>query len=183
MADTTSLISAYGTLMSMSRAVVKDTVLSKVKFKITGSADAKEFAEVLERKFGMSNLESIVKLDETPWTNMKTDLKEYSVYFHVVFGTELEDITEFDAKGVSATFTHTIKDTGDGVEENTTCTIEMLKNDDEIDGRIAPYIKYKELNPQTGKKVLVPMKFEITKIDSDPVVMTSIEAEVEGEVD
>ena len=42
------------------------------------------------------------------------------------------------------------------------------------DSKVRHYLNFKETNPQTGKKILVPMKFEFWKRDSNPIVYTEI---------
>lgn len=171
-----SLMYAVGTLMTRSNVLVKDTSLTKFTFKITGSSDTREFAQVLERSFGVEDIDSIVK-SRCPFTPVKVPLDDYGVYLEIDFGTELEHISTFTARAKSATFRHQIKDAGSGVEDILNCTIELLKNEDDEDGKVGSKLKFKEIDPQTGKKVLVPMKIELWKLDSNPVVLTEIDAE------
>ena len=167
-------ITAFGTLMSMGPTVVKDTTVTKFKFKITGTSDSKEFAEVLENTFGVEDVNIRFPLGST-----KADLRDYGVYVKVDFGTELEQLVAFSGILNTATFTHTRKNTGDGVEETLACVVDGIKNRDEANDILEEWIKRKELNPQTGKKLLIPIKFEITSLDDNPVTLTPVDEDDE----
>lgn len=167
-------ITAFGTLMSMGPTVVKDTTVTKFKLKITGTSDTREFAKVLENSFGVEDINIAF-----PLGSVKADLRDYGVYIKVDFGTELEHLVTFSGIANTATFTHTRKDAGDGVEENMTCTIDGIKNRDEANDILEEWIKRKETNPQTGKKVLIPLKFEISSLDDNPVTLTPVDDDEE----
>jgi hypothetical protein len=167
-------ITAYGTLVSMGPTVVKDTTVTKFKFKITGTSDSKEFAKVLEDSFGVEDVNISFPLGST-----KADLRDYGVYVSIDFGTELEQLVTFSGILNTATFTHTRKDTGDGVDETVTCTVDGIKNRDGANDILEEWIKRKELNPQSGKKVLIPIKFEITSLDENPVTLTPVDEDEE----
>jgi hypothetical protein len=63
-----------------------------------------------------------------------------------------------------------------------TCTIDGIKNRDEANDVLEEWIKRKETNPQTGKKVLIPIKLEFHSLDENPVVFTPIaDTDEEGE--
>ena len=167
-------ITAYGTLVSMGPTVVKDTTVTKFKFKIAGTSDSKEFAKVLENSFGVEDVNISFPLGST-----KADLRDYGVYVSIDFGTELEQLVTFTGILNTATFTHTRKDTGDGVDETVTCVVDGIKNRDGANDVLEEWIKRKELNPQTGKKVLIPLKFEITSLDENPVTLTPVDEDEE----
>ncbi len=176
MEEKTQVITAMGTLMSMGPTVVKDTTVTKFKLKITGTSDTKEFASVLENKFGVEDINI-----RFPIGSVKADLRDYGVYIQVDFGTELEHLVTFSGVANTATFTHTRKATGDGVDESMSCTIDGIKNRDEANAILEEWIKRKETNPQTGKKVLIPIKLEIYSLDSNPVVLAPIDDEDDAE--
>lgn len=170
-------ITAIGTLMSMAPTVVKDTTVTKFKLKFTGTSEIAEFAEVLENTFGVEDVNRRV-----PVGSLKADLRDYGVYIKVDFGTELEHLVTFSGIANTATFTHTRKNTKDGIEEKMACTIDGIKNRDEANDILEEWIKRKETNPQTGKKELIPIKLDIYSLDENPVVFTPIaDTDEEGE--
>lgn len=168
--EPTPVMTATGTLMSIGRTTIKDTTLPKFKFRISGTSDSKEFARELEKTFGVEDVDR-----PFPQGSLKADLRDYGVYLEITFGTQIEEITTFQARAVAATFVHTVKNAGDGVEDTVVCNVDCIKNKDTADDLLDEYIKFKELNPQSGKKVLVPMKFELKKLDSDPIVLRPID--------
>lgn len=163
-------MTAYGILMSMGPTVVKDTTVTKLKLKITGTSESKELAKVLDGTFGVENVNM-----EFPQGSVKADLRDYRVYVKVDFGTDLESLVTFDACVNTATFTRTVKNTGDGVDDSMVCTLDCIKNRDGANDILEEWIKRKETNPQTGKKVLVPLKFVISSLEDNPVVLTPID--------
>lgn len=171
-----SLMYAMVTVMTRSSVSIKDTTLTKFTFKVNGSADAREFAKVLEQKFGVEDLYSMVT-SRCQFRPNKIPLEDYGVFLDVNFGTELEQISSFKCWLKSVTFRHTVKNVGDGVEDTLDATLEVIKNEDDEDGRVGHYLKWKELNPQTGKKLLVPFKFEFWKADGNPIVYNTIDDE------
>jgi len=174
MTDNKLEITVYGTLMSMAPTVIKDTTVTKVKLKITGTSDTKEFAKVLENSFGVENINM-----SFPQGSVKADLRDYGVYVKVDFGTELENVVTFTACANTATFTRTVKEVADGVDDSMCCTVDCIKNRDAANEILEEWIKRKELNPQTGKKVLIPMKIQLYSLDQNPVILTPIEEETE----
>lgn len=175
-----SLAALIVTLKSSSGVSIKDTTLTKFNFKVNSSSDAKELAKVLENKFGVEDAFSMVT-SRCQYKPIKLPLEDYQIYLDVTFGTELETVATFSAQLRSVSFRHTVKDVGDGVEDTVDATMELLKNEDGVeDSKVRHYLNFKETNPQTGKKLLVPMKFEFWKRDNNPIVYTEI-SEVEPE--
>lgn len=173
-----SLMRAMVTVMTRSSVSIKDTTLTKFTFKVNGSSDTRELAKVLEQKFGVEDLYSMVT-SRCQFKPIKIPLEDYDVFLDVNFGTELEHISSFKCWLKSVTFRHNIKNAGGGVEDTLDATIEIIKNEDDEDGKVGHYLKWKELNPQTGKKLFVPFKFEFWKADGNPIVYTAIDEDGE----
>lgn len=170
MAEEQPFFTAVGTLMSMANPVIKDTTVTKFKFRFARTNDSEEFACVLENRFGVNNVDR-----GFPQGTVKANLADFPVYVQFDFGTELEHIVTFKATLKVATFTRTVKKLKKGgVEDTTICTIEGIKNCDDIDGKLSFWIKRKEADPM-GKKVAIPMKLSFFHLDSDPVLLTPIE--------
>lgn len=141
-------------------------------FTLTGILNSK--ATVVVKDTALTQLKDVTDNTNGVWSH-KRDLKEYGIYIDVNFGTELETITTFKGILRSVSFTHSTKSTGDGLVENSCCTLEILKNyDKDSDFEMNPYVKYKEVEPTSGKKVLIPMVLTAEQIDTNPVDMTEI---------
>lgn len=165
-----SIIKATGLIMSNGQTTLQDTNLVKLKIKITGTADAKEFADVLANEYGVDNANTGFPVGTT-----KEDLRDYGVYAEISFGTELQGINTFEVQMLSATFTHYRKDTKDGVDEGVFCNIDCIKNYDDADGDINFWTKRKEC--RGGKKSFIPLVFNFYKLGNNPVVFTPIEVD------
>ena len=169
-----SLFTLTGILNSIATVVVKDTALTQLKFKVSIPAEVREIGRVLTDECGVDQLKDVTDNTNGVWSH-KRDLKEYGIYVDVNFGTELETITTFKGILRSVSFTHSTKSTNDGLVENACCTLEILKNyDKDSDFEMNPYVKYKEVEPTSGKKVLIPMVLTAEQIDTNPVDMTEI---------
>lgn len=169
-----SLFSLTGILNSKATVVIKDTALTQIKFKSSLPSEVREIGRVLERECGVDNITGITDNTSGVWSH-KHDLREYSIYLDVSFGTELDTITTFKGLLRSVSFTHATKSTKDGLVENFSCVLDIVKNyDKDADFDMNAYVKYKETDPTTGKKILVPMVISANAIDENPVEMTEI---------
>lgn len=171
-------ITAMGLIMSNGQTTLRDTNLMKLKIKITGTSDSKEFADVLANDYGVDHANSSV-----PVGSMKVDMRnEYDVFAKIEFGTELEGISSFDVQILAATFVHTIKKVSGGVDDSMVCNIDCIKNYDDADPDITFWTKRKEC--RGGKKSFIPLKFKFFALNNNPVQFTPIEVDRdEGEDD
>ena len=169
-------IHATGLIMSNGQTTLKDTNLMKLKIKITGTSDAKEFADVLADVYGVDDANAGFPVGTT-----KEDLRDYGVYAEISFGTELQGINSFKVQMLSATFTHYRKNTKDGVDEGVFCNIDCIKNYDDADNDITYWTKRKEC--RGGKKSFIPLVFDFYKLPSNdnPVEFTPIEVDEDAE--
>lgn len=169
-----SIFTLTGILNSKATVVIKDTALTQIKFKSSLPSEVREIGRVLERECGVDNLTGITDNTCGVWSH-KHDLREYGIYLDVTFGTELDTITTFKGMLRSVAFTHATKSTKDELVENFSCVLDIVKNyDKDADFEMNPYVKYKETEPTTGKKILVPMVLSAEKIEENPVEMTEI---------
>lgn len=167
--------SATGILNSKSTIVVKDTALTQIKFKTSIPSEVREIGRVLETECGVDSLTGTTNNANGVWSH-KHDLREYGVYVNVTFGTEIDEITKFTGVLRSITLSHATKSTKDGLVENYNCVLDIVKNyDKDSDFAMNPYVKYKQIEPATGKKILVPMTLEAETIDQNPIETTDIE--------
>lgn len=167
-------ITATGVIMSNGQTTLKDTNLMKLKLKITGTSDTKEFAQVLEDRYGVEDANC-----GFPLGTVKEDLRDYDVFAEISFGTEIEGISTFSAQLLTATFTHYRKEVKGGVDEGMFCTVDCIKNYDDADNDITFWTKRKEC--RGGKKTLIPLKFDFFKLDNSPVTFTPIEVDDDDE--
>lgn len=170
-----SLFSLTGILNSKGTVVVKDTALTQIKFKSSIPSEVRQIGRVLEKECGVDNLTGITDNTNGVWSH-KHDLREYGVYLDVTFGTELSTITTFKGLLRGVSFNHATKSTNDGLVENFSCVLDIVKNyDKDADFDMNHYVKYKEIDPTTGKKILVPMVISAEQLNDNPVDLEEVE--------
>jgi len=169
-----SAFETKGILVSKQDAVIKETRVTKLKFKITSPGSVRSFARALQTECKVDGVISATDSTSGNWS-YKVNTKEYCIYLKFCFGTELENITEFDGQLVGASFSHSMKEVKEELVEKSSCTIEILKErDTDADFKLGEYIKRTITDEKTNKKILVTMVLSADPIPQNPIIGTEI---------